>query len=417
MLVSAYACEPDTGSEPGVGWNWSVQAARHGHAVHVITRANNRSQIEEHLRTRPIPGLVFHYYDLPGPFLRAKRLGGYYGLLAYYYFWQLGTRRVARRLQEAHGPFDLAHHVTFVNDWMPSGVAALDVPFIWGPVGGSTHVIPKAFRGKLTPKDRLFEVIRRLTQELLKRFDPFVIRTRQKARLILTYTEEALAGIPKRFRPQARSIVHIGVTETEIPAVPSEDQRDDTLSVLTGGRLVHWKGFDMLIDALGAMGPEGAAIRIDVTGRGPFRSELERRAATAGVADRVRFLGQLPDRSDVFDALAKCNLFALPTLRDGPPVAILEAMLAGRPVLCLDLGATRELVPDGAGIKIPVRSAPQVIADLSSALHWAAHHPKELKQMGEEARRHSLSVHNWARIGDEVDAIYRRLVTNEASNI
>ena len=67
VLIGAYACAPNTGSEGGVGWNWAVQAARHGHDVHVITRANNRTVIEEELRARPIDGFTFHYYDLPGP--------------------------------------------------------------------------------------------------------------------------------------------------------------------------------------------------------------------------------------------------------------------------------------------------------------------------------------------------------------
>ena len=69
VLISAYACEPDSGSEPGVGWNWSVQAARHGHDVVVITRANNREAIEAEMRREPIAGIEFVYLDLPRPFL------------------------------------------------------------------------------------------------------------------------------------------------------------------------------------------------------------------------------------------------------------------------------------------------------------------------------------------------------------
>ena len=133
------------GSEAGVGWNWAAQAAMHGHEVHVITRSNNRDVIEEEQRSRRIPRLFFHYYDLPSPFPSWKKRTGYYGLLTYYYFWQLGVWGLARRLHRVHG-FDLAHHVTFVNDWMPSGVGWIQTPFIWGPVGGSTNVLPASMR-------------------------------------------------------------------------------------------------------------------------------------------------------------------------------------------------------------------------------------------------------------------------------
>ena len=140
VLISAYACEPGKGSEPGVGWNWPLQAARHGHEVHVITRANNEPSISAFLRNEPVADLSFHYYDLPAALRWLKKRTGYYGMLAYYYLWQIGSSRLARRLHRKHR-FDLAHHVTFVNDWMPSGVAWVGIPFIWGPIGGSTNVI------------------------------------------------------------------------------------------------------------------------------------------------------------------------------------------------------------------------------------------------------------------------------------
>ena len=66
ILLSAYACEPGKGSEPGVGWHWALETARLGHEVWVLTRANNRSAIEAALAQRPpMHNLRFCYYDLP----------------------------------------------------------------------------------------------------------------------------------------------------------------------------------------------------------------------------------------------------------------------------------------------------------------------------------------------------------------
>jgi hypothetical protein len=64
VLISAYACEPHKGSEPGVGWNWAKQIAKFAE-VWVITRANNREVIEEELKRSPEPNLHFIYVDLP----------------------------------------------------------------------------------------------------------------------------------------------------------------------------------------------------------------------------------------------------------------------------------------------------------------------------------------------------------------
>ena len=64
IFISAYACEPEKGSEPGIGWNTVNELSKY-HEVHVLTRANNRESIEKALSGRENPNLVFHYYDVP----------------------------------------------------------------------------------------------------------------------------------------------------------------------------------------------------------------------------------------------------------------------------------------------------------------------------------------------------------------
>jgi len=64
LLLSAYACEPSKGSEPGVGWNWTQALFRRGYDVHVITRSNNRSDIESAYKGQS-PPITFYYHDLP----------------------------------------------------------------------------------------------------------------------------------------------------------------------------------------------------------------------------------------------------------------------------------------------------------------------------------------------------------------
>ena len=88
LLISAYACEPGLGSEPGVGWNCVRQAARF-HEVWVLTRKNNREPIENALKTVPLENVHFAYFDLPRWARFWKR--GTRGLHLYYYLWQIGA--------------------------------------------------------------------------------------------------------------------------------------------------------------------------------------------------------------------------------------------------------------------------------------------------------------------------------------
>src|SRR5512141_2006914 len=129
VLLSVYACQPGKGSEAGVGWNWVRQMARF-HEVWAITRTSNASAILEAVAADPMPNVHWIFFDLPRWARFWKR--GERGLRPYYYMWQIGAYRLARRLH-AQVHFDLVHHVTFVNYWLPSFMALLPVPFIWGP--------------------------------------------------------------------------------------------------------------------------------------------------------------------------------------------------------------------------------------------------------------------------------------------
>jgi glycosyltransferase involved in cell wall biosynthesis len=407
--MGAYACEPQQGSEPAVGWHWAHEAANAGHEVWVVTRANNREPIEAQLDGAGNPALHFEYIDLPKPFRWVKQRLGHIGLLAYYYAWQFVLARRVRRLhQRVH--FDLAHHVTFVNDTLPSGLAFLRIPFVWGPVGGSTHRLPPGIPLDLPRAARFHEWIRVVLQRYLKHVDPFTRLTRKRATVILGYTRESLAGLPAGDRPRARPVVHIGVSDTEPPPRPAAGAADPRpgVRVLTGGRLSHWKGYDLLIEGFAAFirtRPDvGSALVI--TGAGTFRPQLECLARELGIDDRVAFVGRLPTRDAVFRLMHDSDLFALPTLRDGPPFVLLEAMAVGLPVLCLDLGATAELVPDGAGFKIAPRDRAFVIASIAASLDALAADPQRGTCMGRVARAHALREHAWPRIRAEIEQAY-----------
>jgi len=413
--MEAYACEPDPGSESSVGWNWAVQAVRHGHQVDVITQNEHRDAIRIEVDQRPIPGLSFHYLDLPGPLLWMKRRLGYFGAVLYHYLWQIAVAREAKKLHRA-GRFDIAHHVTRINDWAPSGLAALRIPFIWGPVGGSTQLWPDQIEPRLPAYARRHEAIKRWTILTGKSLDPLRRLTGRRASAILTCTEEALAGLKAGEQARARSIVYLGLSAetTQSTAKPPRDSGE--LRIVTTDRLVHWKGVDLLIEGLASFQEQGQGhARLLVVGDGPYRPYLETLVRERGLNDSVEFLGQPPTRHNMIDLLVGCNLFALPTLRDLPLICILDAMAVGLPILCLDHGATHELVPDDAGFKIPVRSREQVVGDIAAAIAAGAKDLSSLRERGMRARQHARAVHDWDQIGDEINRLYEELMARMRS--
>jgi hypothetical protein len=91
VLLSAYACEPNRGSEPGVGWEWATRLSKI-HNVTVLTRRNNRRLIEDKLASSErFDGLQFIYLDLPDLFLLLKKIG-ILPVPMYYILWQIAAR-------------------------------------------------------------------------------------------------------------------------------------------------------------------------------------------------------------------------------------------------------------------------------------------------------------------------------------
>jgi len=414
VLMSAYACEPQQGSEPAVGWHWAWEAASAGHEVWVVTRRNNREVIEAALPGMLGPRPQFEYVDLPGVFRWLKRRGGHFGLIVYYYLWQIAIVPRALRLHRELR-FDVVHHVTFVNDTLPSGLSMVPAPFVWGPIGGSSHRIPKTVRVDLPRGARWYERMRSAAHWTLRRADPFVILTRHRATAILVYTREALKALPPPSRRRARSIIHIGMSPTDVPdRDPGVLIRDgSSLVVVTGGRLVHWKGYDLVVRGFAQFlksTPTVNDARLVVTGAGPYRGQLEVLARELGVSERVAFTGRLATRELFLSALQQADVFALPTLRDGPPLALIEAMACGLPVICLDIGAVAEMVPSFAGVKIPPLSADYVVNEIACSLQKFNEDIAATRLMGRAGKAFVEEHYAWNRIQQEINRTYRDVV-------
>ena len=131
--------------------------------------------------------------------------------------------------------------------------------------------------------------------------------------------------------------------------------------VLTTARLDRQKGLCYLLKAA-ALVPEALFV---LAGDGPERASLEAQAHQLGMDDRIVFLGY---RQDISDLLASCDLFVLPSLFEGLPLAVLEAMAAGKPVIATAIGGTDEaVVPGETGLLVPPAD-PGALAEAIRAL-------------------------------------------------
>ncbi len=400
ILISAYACEPGKGSEPGVGWNWVRQIARFAE-VWVITRANNRPAIEKAMEEEPLPTVHWVYVDLPRRARFWKK--GQRGVHPYYYLWQVIAYRIGRRLHREVG-FDLVHHVTFVNYWLPSFLSLLPIPFIWGPVGGGESA-PKPFYRTFSLQGRIYEHLRDCAR-WVGEHDPFVRITARRAATALATTSETAERLRQLGAQKVEVFSQVALAAEEIERLMiTPVHAGNPFRLLSLGRLLHWKGFHLGIQAFARFAQEFPQSEYWLIGDGPERRNLERLARRLGVSDKVCFWGVLP-REEVLRKLAEVDVLVHPSLHDSGGWVCVEAMATGRPLICLDLGGPALQVTAETGFKIPANSPEQAVDDMTRAMLTLAKDSDLRRGMGEAGRRRVREAFSWERRGKEIAMVY-----------
>ena len=158
IILSAYACEPEVGSEHGIGWGWINFLLQNNFKVEVITRLSNKNKIVSYLKYKNIKKITFHYYDLKGFFLDISK--GKNNPNSYFYFiiWQLMIFFKYKKYIKKNN-FDIVQHVTFGSMRFPSFLGLCHKNFLFGPVAGLEN-IPTQLTKNFSFKDKISEIIR-----------------------------------------------------------------------------------------------------------------------------------------------------------------------------------------------------------------------------------------------------------------
>jgi len=251
----------------------------------------------------------------------------------------------------------------------------------------ATHVKVVAVENSpIAPRNARQRWLRRM---LVRRYDAYVAVGDRVARL----TESRL-GLPHN---SVRTIHNGGA----IPEVTEPAARISAGPVVgCVARLAREKALDVLLDAL-ALLPDVNALLI---GDGPERSALEEQAVALEVADRVVFAGWQPEPARFFPSM---DVFVLPSRFESFGLAVLEAMLAGLPVVACDVGSVGELVVDGTtGLLVP----PDDASGLADALRRLLDSPELRARMGAAGRRRALELFAPEIMARQYETLYDELL-------
>lgn len=368
VILSAYACSPIRGSEPGNGWTWAVHVAQIGYEVWCITNNEDRAEIEKAAAATGLTNLHFVFVTIPYKLDKFLLDTDSKKIYLHYYLWRKYAAKVAVRLHKEIN-FDIAHHVTFGSLQQASFLWRLKgAKFIFGPAGGGQEALPafKEYFGKAWKT----ELIRSKISKYSFRFNKDLKQTLKNAAHLLVTNRETEALIKSTPYYDAAK-VHL-VLDNAVP--PSMEglgfqQRDyqHPLKLLWVGRMLPRKGLNLVLHALSFI-PDEIDYTFTIVGGGECFDQLDTWIEQYGVRrDRLVILGQIPFPS-VIDYYKKSDVFVFCSLRDSCPAQLNEAMAFGLPPVVLNIHGSALAVPDDCGIKVPATTPAETAKAIADAI-------------------------------------------------
>ncbi|AFY43988.1 glycosyltransferase family 4 protein [Nostoc sp. PCC 7107] len=391
ILISAYACEPGQGSEPGVGWNFIREMSKYHH-IWVLTSNCHRPGIEAELARQPQPKLNFIYLDPFSLIIDWSQKGKITQKWVYihYYLWQIKAYFIGRSLHHKI-LFDIVHHVTYVKYTSPSFLCLLPIPFIWGPVGGG-ELTPKSFWQSLNFRSKIYEFIRN-TACFVGECDPFVHLTAKRSILAWATTEDTAKRLQYLGAKNVQIYSQLGISPEELASfADTSPPHKSIIRFISVGRLLHWKGFHLGLLAFAKANISNSEYWF--VGEGSERKHLEKITHELGIYQQVKFWGSL-SRNDTLSKIRHSQVLVHPSLHDSGGLVCLEAMSVGLPVICLNLGGPALQVTEETGFKIQANTPIQTVNDIAQAMISLVAEPKLRLKMGEAGKNRVRDVFSW----------------------
>ncbi len=415
VLLIAERANPEYTSIPLTGWCHSRAVADLAD-VHVVTQHWNGPAF---LRAgfSDFTGINTSIVHEPMKLLIAALRGGKgkgwtvdtaLSALEYYYFEMMLWRKFGSRIKS--GEFDIVHRLIPSTPTAASLIASkckkAGVPFVIGPITGGLPW-PEEFRAVKRKEKEWLSNIREIY-----RYMPGYKSTRENAAAIMVGSQSNMTQVEPRYQDKC---VYIPSNAIDIERFHRQRQPSSQLPLKAVfiGRLVPYKGADMLIEAAAPLLKSGQ-MTLEIIGDGPEREALERQIQAAGLTEAVEMVGQLP-QTELQDRLVKADVFTFPSIREFGGAVVIEAMAIGVVPVVVDYGGPAEMVTESTGFKVPIGARSQIVADVRKVLEELVRNPEQIDRLGKNARQRVLDKFTWEVKAEQTVEVYRWVVEENFS--
>ncbi|MBA4373072.1 MAG: hypothetical protein C0402_09470 [Thermodesulfovibrio sp.] len=404
VLACAYACNPYQGSEKGVGWGWVNTIAEH-HEVWVLTDEINKTDIDRKVAEAPGHGDNIHFHYIPRTrWLTLEKLWPP-SYLWTYQLWQKEAYSLAVQLHKEIG-FDLVHQLTYVGFRVPGYLWKMDIPFVWGPIGGLENT-PWRFLPMLGFKGCVYYGARNIINMLHKILLLSVRRAFRKADGgAIAATEGIRREIRTWYGRESEVICEIGPPD-KIATRHSVRKSDEPLRLAWSGLHDPAKALPLLLYALASLSGD-VDWQLDILGSGQCSEKWQKLAKKLAVDNKCRWHGWLP-RAEAVQLVHDAHILVITSLKDLTSTVLIEALSQGVPVICPDHCGFQNIVTEDCGIKVPIEKPAQLIADISSAVEMLARDEHKRCLLAEGALRRTADF-SWEKKAEILNMLYPKQV-------
>jgi glycosyltransferase involved in cell wall biosynthesis len=286
---------------------------------------------------------------------------------------------------------DIIHHITYNEYRTPGKMYTIDIPFVWGPLGGG-HVYKKELRhAHYRIKDIFLEIIRKVINYGVVYFSSDLEKAVKTAKSIIIADPETFKMMPKS-RKYTRLLEKAYYPERNAIKIYDKKPNQSTILLLYAGELILRKGVKLLIEALGESNFRD--FHLDIISQGKDKELLKKSVKKYQLGRQVEFLGKL-SYDEVNARYDNADLFLFSSLRDTSGNVVLEAMSHGVPVITLNHNGVSEIVTPETGELIEIISYDQIKSDFVDAIKKYYFDRALLEKKGRLARNRIEKVYSW----------------------
>lgn len=391
VLINAYACSPNMGSEPGMGWNWCINLAKYCE-LHIITEGEFRDQIESAVEHLPQGGNMHFYYNPLSDEVRQMCWNqGDWRFYKHYKNWQFSTYKMALKIVETN-KIDIVHQLNMIGFREPGFLYKINnVPLLWGP-SDAKEKFPVEFLEGASIKNKLITRLKNLITKFQLKNSNRIKSMISRASYVVSASSNSQYTFKKYFGINSPLLNETGCYPTHGSLYQKIEKA--TFDVLWVGKLDFRKQLSLALQSIAKS--KNIHIKIHIVGSGND-AEYKIEADQLGIKDQCIWYGAI--KHDGVQSLMKnSDVFFFTSVAEGTPHVVLEAIGNGLPILCFNTCGQGDVVNETIGYKIELSNPTKSTSEFSDILNHLDANRELLKEFSQncKTRQEELSWDNKA---------------------